>query len=103
LPDLDPSEPLAPKAFELKQPDELYTRPIPTSSGAIVMQLKEKTEASRDEFAKEKANVVEQLLQPKAAEALARYVQDLKRGAGERLKIMSEFGEESKARADDEE
>jgi peptidyl-prolyl cis-trans isomerase D len=103
LPDLDPSEPLAPKAFELKRPDELYSRPIPTSTGAIVMQLKEKTEASRDDFVKEKATVVEELLQPKAAEALARYVQDLKRTAGDRLKIMSEFGEESKARADDEE
>jgi len=101
LPDVEPSEPLGPKAFELKQPDELYSKPLPTSTGAVVMQLKERTEASHDDFIKEKSKVVQALLQAKSGEALARYVQDLRRAAGDKLKVMAEFGEEAKGRADD--
>ncbi len=66
LPDVDPSEPLGPKAFELKQPDELYGKPLFTSTGALVMQLKERTDASHDDFIKEKAKVVQALLQAKS-------------------------------------
>lgn len=103
LPDVDALEPIATKAFELKQTDELYAKPIPTASGAVVLQLKERTVVSREDFTKEKAHVVEALVQAKATEALARYVQDLRRAAGDRLKVMAEFGEESKARVDGEE
>ena len=99
LPDVEPSEPLAPKAFELKQPDELYGKPLATSSGALVMQLKERTEASHDDFIKEKSKVVQQLLQAKSSEALVRYVQDLRRAAGDKRKVLAEFGEEAKGRA----
>lgn len=103
LPDVDALEPIAVKAFELKQPEEVYGKPIPTASGAVLLQLKERTVASREDFVKEKARAVEALVQAKSTEALARYVQDLRRAAGDRLKVMAEFGEESKARADGEE
>jgi peptidyl-prolyl cis-trans isomerase D len=103
LPDVESSEPLAAKAFELKQPDELYPTPLPTVTGALVLQLKERTQASREDFIKEKAKAVEALLEAKSSEALARYVLDLRRAAGDKLKIMSEFGEEAKGRPDDEE
>jgi peptidyl-prolyl cis-trans isomerase D len=93
---------VAAKAFELKQADEVYGKPIATSQGAIVLQLKERTEASREEFVKEKAKVVQALLQMKSSEALVRYVQDLRRAAGDKLKVMSQFGEEAKPRPDDE-
>jgi peptidyl-prolyl cis-trans isomerase D len=103
LPDVEPIEPIAAKAFELKQPDEVYAKPVATSSGALVLQLKERTEASRDEFVKDKAKVVEALLQAKSVEALARYVQELRRTAGDKLKVMNEFGEEAKGRPDNDE
>ncbi len=102
VPDEEPSEPLAQKAFELKKPDELYTKPIPTTAGALVMQLKERTDASREEFVKEKSKVVQALLQAKSSEALARYVQDLKRQAGDKLQVMAQFGEDAKTRSGDE-
>jgi len=102
LPDVEPTEPLAVKAFELKQPDEVYAKPIATSSGALVIQLKERTEASREEFVKEKAKVVQALLEAKGNEALVRYVQDLRRAAGDKLQVMSSFGDEAKGRPDDE-
>jgi peptidyl-prolyl cis-trans isomerase D len=100
---VDAMESIAAKAFELKQPEELSNKPIATSDGAVVLQLKERTVASREDFVKEKSKVVEALVQAKSTEALARYVQDLRRNAGDRLKVMAEFGEESKARADGEE
>ena len=103
LPDLEPTEPIAAKAFELKQADELYAKPLTTSTGALVMQLKERTLASRDEFVKEKAKVVEALLQAKSGEALSRYVYELRHAAGEKLKLMAEFGEEAKGRPDNDE
>jgi peptidyl-prolyl cis-trans isomerase D len=103
LPDVEPTEPIAAKAFELKQADEVYPKPIATSSGALVIQLKERTEASREEFVKDKAKVVEALLQAKSGEALARYVHELRRNAGDKLKVMNEFGEEAKGRPDNDE
>lgn len=103
LPDLSPNEPLAAKAFELKQPDEVYAKPLSTATGAVVLQLKERSEASRDDFLKDKAKVVQALLQAKAGEALVRYVQDLRRAAGDKLLVMSQFGEEAKGRVDEQE
>jgi peptidyl-prolyl cis-trans isomerase D len=103
LPDVEPTEPLAPKAFELKTPDELYEKPLPTSDGAVVLQLKERTAVSHDDFIKEKAKFTQALLQAKSSEALARYVADLRRSAGEKLKVLSEYGQDAKGRADDEE
>jgi peptidyl-prolyl cis-trans isomerase D len=103
LPDVESSEPLAAKAFELKQPDEVYGTPLSTATGALVLQLKERTQASREDFVKEKAKAVEALLEAKSSEALARYVLDLRRAAGEKLKVMNEFGDDAKGRADDQE
>jgi peptidyl-prolyl cis-trans isomerase D len=103
LPDVEASEPLAGKGFELKTPDEVADKPIATTTGAVVLQLKERTAASREDFIKEKSKVVQALLQAKSGEALARYVQDLRRAAGDKLKIMEAFAEEAKGRPDDEE
>ena len=102
LPDVEPLEPLAPKAFELKQPDQVYGKPIATASGALVLQLKERTEVKHEDFVKEKSKAVQALLQAKSSEALARYLADLRRAAGDKLKVMSEYGDEAKGRADEE-
>lgn len=103
LPDVESTESIAAKAFELKDADEVYAKPLPTLTGALILQLKERTAASREEFVKEKSKVVQALLEAKSGEALARYVADLRRQAGERLQVMSQFGEEAKGRVDDSE
>jgi len=41
-------------AFQLEKPDDVTPEPIPVSGGLVVIQLKEKTLASRDEFASQK-------------------------------------------------
>ena len=96
LPDVEPMEPLASRAFELKEPDEVYKAPITTSQGAVVMQLKEKMGVTRDDFAKERANIMRALQQAKAIDAVSRYVADLKRAAGDKIKFEPRFADEPK-------
>ena len=62
-----------------------------------MMQLKEKTPASREEFEKSKGTLLRVLQQAKSHEALTRYVADLRKSAGAKLKIDARFGEEAKA------
>jgi hypothetical protein len=96
LPDVDPREPIATKAFELAKPDDVYSKPIATSTGLVVFQLKEKTPAERAEFEKEKWPLLNSLRQAKASEALERYIADLRRSAGDKLKVNQRFAEAPK-------
>jgi peptidyl-prolyl cis-trans isomerase D len=102
FPELQPLEPIAARAFELKQADAVYEKPIATASGAIVLQLKERTDPTREEFIKEKPELLRMLLQDKSWEALARHLQELRRAAGDKLQIQAEFGEEPKNTSGDE-
>jgi len=103
LPQVTPREPLAARAFELKTPDEVWQVPIQTSEGAVVIQLKEKNAASRADFDKNKAELLGPMRAAKATEALANYVADLRKKAGDRLKVDARFGEEPKASTRDDE
>jgi len=97
LPEVESQESIASRAFALSAADAVDERPVETASGLVVLQLKEKTPASREEFAKEKWNLLRALQQNKANEAVARYVADLRKAAGNKLKIDAKFAEESKA------
>jgi len=103
LPQVTPKEPLAARAFELKNPDEVWQTPIQTSEGAVVLQLKEKNAASRTDFEKNKAELLGPMRAAKANEALVNYVADLRKKAGDKLKVDARFGEEAKASNRDEE
>jgi len=103
LPQVTPKEPLAARAFELKNPDEVWQTPIQTSEGAVVIQLKEKNAASRADFDKNKAELLGPMRAAKATEALANYVADLRKKAGDRLKVDTRLGEEAKTSSRDDE
>jgi parvulin-like peptidyl-prolyl isomerase len=103
LPDVEPREPLAARAFELQNVDDVYQTPILTADGAVVMQLKEKNPTTREEFDKDKDAVLESLREAKADEALVRYVTDLRRKAGDKLKVDASFGQEQKTDRNDDE
>jgi parvulin-like peptidyl-prolyl isomerase len=96
LPDVATREPLAARAFELEKPDQVAERPIETESGLVVLQLKEKTPVSKEEFEKERWALMRVLTDAKASEALTRYVADLRRAASNKLKVDARYGEESK-------
>jgi peptidyl-prolyl cis-trans isomerase D len=96
LPDVQALEPLAARAFELKEPDSVDERPIETGTGLVVLQLKEKTPASKEDFEKEKWALTRAMTDQKANDALVRYVLDLRSKAGSKLKVDARYGEESK-------
>lgn len=96
LPDLETREGITPRAFALGAPDAVDPKPIETATGLVVLQLKEKTPASREEFDKDKTAIIRDLEQAKANEALSRYVAELKRAAGTKLKLDPHFAEEAK-------
>jgi len=102
-PQVTPKEPLAARSFELKNPGDLWQTPIETSDGAIVIQLKEKTQATRAEYDKVKDKLLAPLTAAKADDALARYVADLRKKLGDKLKVDQHFAEEQKASRDDDE
>lgn len=97
LPDIEPSESLAARAFALAGPDAVDERPVQTATGLVVLQLKEKTSVSREEFEKDKWPIVRHLEQRKADAALTRYVADLRKAAGPKLKIDERYAQEPKA------
>ena len=96
LPDLETREGITPRAFALAAPDAVDPKPIETATGLVVLQLKEKTPASREDFEKDKVESIRALEQAKANEALSRYVAELKRAAGTKLKLDAHFAEEAK-------
>jgi peptidyl-prolyl cis-trans isomerase D len=101
LPDVEALEPLASRAFALEKPDSIDEKPIKTATGLVVIQLKEKTPASREEFEKDKWTILAELRSAKARDALVRYVADLKRAAGDKLKVNAEFAKEPKVTSDE--
>ena len=103
LPQLTPKEPLAAHAFELKNPGDLWQTPIETTDGSVVIQLKEKNAASREEFDKNKAAILGPLTRNKADEALSYYVSELRKKVGDKLKIDPRFTEEPKSSRNDDE
>ncbi|MEP7050977.1 MAG: peptidylprolyl isomerase [Pseudomonadota bacterium] len=104
LPQITPKEPLAAHAFDLKNPDDIWPSLIATTDGAVVMQLKAKDPASREEFDKNKAALINARTEQKASEALNNYVSELRRSVGDKLKVDPRFSEEPKSsdRNDDE-
>jgi peptidyl-prolyl cis-trans isomerase D len=98
LPDVEPREPLAAKAFELGKADALYEKPVETSTGFVVFQLKELTHPDASELVDLRAR----MLSMKADDALARYVADLRKAAGSKLKVDASFGEDRTKSSDDE-
>lgn len=100
LPDLIPREPIATRAFELDKADDIYSKPIATATGLVVIQLKEKMPAERESFEKQKWPLLRALRQAKAAEATARYVADLRKAAADKLVVKEAFAEEPKIAGD---
>jgi hypothetical protein len=100
LPDVESTESLAARAFALSAADAVDERPVETATGLVVLQLKEKTAASREDFEKQRSPIVRRLEQRKADEALARYVADLRKNAGSKLKIDQRFATETKSESE---
>lgn len=88
-------------AFGLGKPDALHDRPISTSEGAAVLQLKELSPAKREEFEKDKDKLIRQLSQVKATEALKAYVDALRERAGDKLAFDQALVESTQAEGEE--
>jgi parvulin-like peptidyl-prolyl isomerase len=98
LPDIEPKQPVAPLAFELAKADAVATQPVETATGLVVIQLKELTQPEPAEL----ADLESAFREIKADAALTRYVADLRRAAGTRLKVDASFAEDHTKSSDDE-
>lgn len=85
-------------------PNDVGADPIHTDDGYIVVQLKERKPATREEFDKERDTYMLQLLGAKQNEALAYYVRRLHESSKQEIKIDENnlFGKKRDAGADDE-
>jgi peptidyl-prolyl cis-trans isomerase D len=91
IPNLSGSVAAKQLAFTLNAPDELYPEPLATRQGMAVLQLKEKTLASREEFDKDKAEIMSRLRETMQGDALARYVQTLREKAKDAIILNPRF------------
>ncbi len=85
-------------AFDGK-PNDVTAEPVHTDDGYIVVQLKDRKPATREEFDKERDTYVLQLLGAKQNEALAYYVRRLRESSKQEIKVDENnlFGHKSDA------
>jgi peptidyl-prolyl cis-trans isomerase D len=94
--------PVGKMAFELPKPDDVRAEPIAVAGGLVVLQLKEKTVATREDFVKEKAEIMRRLAVAKRSEGLARYVARLRKAKEDKIELSERILEEPKASSDGE-
>lgn len=101
LPDAAPGVNPAAKAFELDKPGDLVADPIPTRDGLAVMQLKEKDPAKRADFEKDKDRILSAMRSAKQADALARYLSQLRSKAKDKITVAKQLLEPPKGQNED--
>lgn len=74
-------------AFELENPGDVHSDLIETYGGYAVMQLKERTPATREQFEQDKAELMSRLRTQKQSTALSRYIERLKKTYGKRTTV----------------
>jgi parvulin-like peptidyl-prolyl isomerase len=89
--------PIGRTAFALAKAEDVNPEPIPIASGFVVLQLKEKTAATREEFATEKAPTMRRLEIEKRADALTRYVARLRQAKEGKIELNERILEDPKA------
>lgn len=88
-------------AFGLEKPDDVYPQPVSTLGGLVVLQLKEKTVATREEFKTTKAEFIRGLEIAKRNDALAKFVGRLRQAKQAKIEISEKILEEPKAASAD--
>lgn len=92
--DARPGEHPAAELFAL-EPDAVLSKPVATNKGLVVLQLKEKTLAKREDFEKDRHEILRTLQDDKGRDAVARYVDALRKAAKDQVKMDSRLLEES--------
>ncbi|HMJ15629.1 MAG TPA: SurA N-terminal domain-containing protein [Polyangiaceae bacterium] len=98
IPDALPGEPVASHAFALEKPDAVHPAPIATERGFAVLQLKEKELSKPEQFEKEKHEIVRSLEHAKATDALVRYLAQLRKTYGDKVRHDKRLLEDTSAK-----
>jgi peptidyl-prolyl cis-trans isomerase D len=88
--------PIGKMAFDLAKPDDVKPEPIPVAGGTVVLQLKEKTVATHEDFTKEKPEIMRRLEVAKRSEGLAKYVARLRKAKEDKIELSERILEEPK-------
>jgi len=88
-------------AFQIDKPDDVYGEPIPVMGGSVILQLKEKTLATREEFASAKSEIVRKLEIAKRSDALAHYVARLRQNTKGKIEVSERILEDPKSADND--
>lgn len=89
--------PIARTAFALDKAEDVNPEPIQIAGGFVVVQLKEKTAATREDFATEKGPTIRRLEIEKRADALTRYVARLRQAKEAKIEVNDRMLEDPKA------
>jgi peptidyl-prolyl cis-trans isomerase D len=81
----------APQLFALQKPDEVLAAPIATEQGWAVLQLKEKTTVTREDFAEKKSELVRELQLRKQADALVSYIKRLRDAMQSQIQVDTRY------------
>jgi peptidyl-prolyl cis-trans isomerase D len=87
-------------AFSLPAVGDVYAEPIPTRDGLAVLQLKDREPAKREDFEKEKSDVMREMKARAEAEALSAHVARLREARAKEISVNQRFLDD-KTTADD--
>jgi len=88
-------------AFTLKEDGEVYPEPIETHTGLAVLQLKEKEPAKREDFDKDKAEIIRELSERAESDAMTAFVNRLRKARESEITINERFLDAKGDAADD--
>jgi peptidyl-prolyl cis-trans isomerase D len=97
VPELFGAAALARIAFQLEKPDDVHSEPIAVPGGFVLLQLKEKTLATRDEFTPAKGEIMRKLEIAKRSDALIRYVARLRQNTKGKIEVSDRILEDPKS------
>jgi peptidyl-prolyl cis-trans isomerase D len=84
-------------AFQLEKPDDIHPEPVPLPGALVLLQLKEKTLATREEFTPAKNEIQRELEIMKRADALVRYVARLRQNVKGKIEVSERILEDPKS------
>jgi parvulin-like peptidyl-prolyl isomerase len=91
----------AQQLFALQNADDLHPTPVTTHDGLAVLQLKEKTPATREDFETRKNDIIRELRLRKQSDAVVSYVKRLRDAMQAQIQIDARFLDETQSPAED--
>lgn len=88
-------------AFQLEKPDDVAAEPTAVPGGFVILQLKEKTLATRDEYTPAKAEIMRKLEIAKRSDALVHYVARLRQNTKQKIEVSERILEDPKSADND--